>query len=140
MPVILVNQTLSQLLRCVVGKNLKTWEECLPHAEFTYNRVVNSITSYSPFEVVYGSIVRCPFLICYLCLTLFLWWIGMDFLKTILLRFSMRRWKHKLRKRLNNMLDIPIRGERKWFPNRVIGFQFTWGRIDLLPKGNINFK
>ena len=54
MPVILVNQTLSQLLRFLVGKNLKTWEQCLPHAEFAYNRVVNS-TTYSPFEIVYGS-------------------------------------------------------------------------------------
>jgi len=32
--VTLVNQTLSQLLRYSVGKNLKAWEECLPHAEF----------------------------------------------------------------------------------------------------------
>jgi len=54
MPVILVNQTLSQLLKYVVGKNLKAWEECLPHAKFSYNRVVNS-TTYSPFKVVYGS-------------------------------------------------------------------------------------
>jgi len=51
---ILVNQTLSQLLRYVVGKNLKAWEKCLPHVEFSYNRVVNS-TTYSSFEVVYGS-------------------------------------------------------------------------------------
>ena len=49
-----VNQTISQLLRFLVGKNLKTWEECLPHAEFGYNRVVNSTTSYAPFEVVYS--------------------------------------------------------------------------------------
>ena len=55
MPIILVNQTLSQLLRCLVGKNLKAWEECLPHAKFAYNTVVNSTTSYSPFEVVYDS-------------------------------------------------------------------------------------
>jgi len=52
MPVILVNQTLSQILRYVVGKNLKAWEECLSNAEFSYKRVVNS-TTYSPFEVVY---------------------------------------------------------------------------------------
>ena len=37
-----VNRTLSQLLRCLLGKNLKTWEECLPHAEFACNRVVKS--------------------------------------------------------------------------------------------------
>jgi len=55
MPIVLVNRTLSQLLRCLVGNNLKAWKQCLPHAEFSYNRVVCSITSYSPFEVVYGS-------------------------------------------------------------------------------------
>jgi len=50
----MIYETLSQLLRCLVGKNLKTWEECLPYADFTYNREVNSTTSYSLFEVVYG--------------------------------------------------------------------------------------
>ena len=49
-----VNRTLSTLLRAVIPKNLKQWEKCLPHVEFTYNRTVHSTTSYSPFEVVYG--------------------------------------------------------------------------------------
>jgi len=30
------------------------WENLLPHIEFAYNRVVNSTTSHTPFEVVYG--------------------------------------------------------------------------------------
>ena len=30
------------------------WENSLPHIEFAYNRVVNSTTSHTPFEVVYG--------------------------------------------------------------------------------------
>ncbi|RDX97392.1 hypothetical protein CR513_19851, partial [Mucuna pruriens] len=30
------------------------WGKWLPHIEFSYNRVVNSITSYSVFELVYG--------------------------------------------------------------------------------------
>ena len=60
MPIILENRTLSQLLRCLVGKNLKTWKQCLPHAELSYNRVVIS-TTYSPFEVVYGSSSLSPF-------------------------------------------------------------------------------
>ena len=61
MPVVLVNQTLSPLLRCLVGKNLKAWEECLPHAKFAYNRIVNSTTSYFLFEVVYGFNPLIPF-------------------------------------------------------------------------------
>jgi hypothetical protein len=35
-------------------KNLKSWEACLPHVEFAYNRVVHSTTNCSPFEIVYG--------------------------------------------------------------------------------------
>ena len=49
-----VNRTLSQLLRTVINKNLKTWEDCLPFIEFSYNMTMHTTTSYSPFEVVYG--------------------------------------------------------------------------------------
>jgi len=38
----------------VIKKNIKSWEECLPHVEFAYNKVVHSTTQHSPFEVVYG--------------------------------------------------------------------------------------
>ncbi|KAK1626910.1 hypothetical protein QYE76_001225 [Lolium multiflorum] len=44
----------SPLLRILVKKNLKSWEECLPHAEFAYNRAKHKKTSRSPFMVVYG--------------------------------------------------------------------------------------
>ncbi|XP_062075289.1 uncharacterized protein LOC133779331 [Humulus lupulus] len=33
--------------------NLKTWEDCLPHVEFSYNRSVYCPTKFSPFEIVY---------------------------------------------------------------------------------------
>ena len=49
-----VNRTLSQLLRTVINKNLKSWEDCLPFIEFAYNRSIHSTTSFSPFEIVYG--------------------------------------------------------------------------------------
>uniref|UniRef100_A0A2N9I8I3 Integrase catalytic domain-containing protein n=1 Tax=Fagus sylvatica TaxID=28930 RepID=A0A2N9I8I3_FAGSY len=49
-----VNRTLTELLRTVVHKNLKTWENCLPFIEFAYNRAMHTTTSYSPFEIVYG--------------------------------------------------------------------------------------
>ncbi|XP_038979001.1 LOW QUALITY PROTEIN: uncharacterized protein LOC120109324 [Phoenix dactylifera] len=49
-----VNRTLSTLLRAIIQKNLKNWEECLPHVEFAYNRSVHSATNFSPFEIVYG--------------------------------------------------------------------------------------
>ena len=49
-----VNITLSTLLRALIQRNLKNWEECLPHVEFAYNRNLHGETSYSPFKVVYG--------------------------------------------------------------------------------------
>ncbi|XP_057789811.1 uncharacterized protein LOC131006667, partial [Salvia miltiorrhiza] len=49
-----VNKTLSTLLRAIIKKNIKSWEDCLPHVEFAYNRSVHSATQFSPFEIVYG--------------------------------------------------------------------------------------
>ena len=48
------NRTLSTLLRVLIKKNIKEWEECLPITEFAYNRARHSTTGKSPFEVVYG--------------------------------------------------------------------------------------
>lgn len=49
-----VNRTMGTLLRTVIDKNLKNWEECLPFLEFAYNRAIHSVTCCSPFEIVYG--------------------------------------------------------------------------------------
>ena len=48
-----MNHTLVTLLRAIIQKNIKSWEDCLPFVEFAYNRVVHSTTHYSPFEIVY---------------------------------------------------------------------------------------
>ena len=55
-----VNRTLGAMLRAVLKKNLKMWEECLPHVEFAYNRATHSTTKVSPFQVVYGFNPRAP--------------------------------------------------------------------------------
>ena len=44
----------------MIKKNLKLWEEWLPHIEFAYNYSVHSSTYYCPFEVVYGFVPLCP--------------------------------------------------------------------------------
>ncbi|XP_071933817.1 uncharacterized protein [Coffea arabica] len=49
-----VNRTLGTLLRAIIKKNLKSWEECLPHVEFAYNRAIHSTTGFSPFKCAYG--------------------------------------------------------------------------------------
>ena len=55
-----VNQTLSTMLRAILKRNLKMWEECLPHVEFAYNRAEHSTTNVSPFQVVYGFNLHAP--------------------------------------------------------------------------------
>jgi hypothetical protein len=55
-----VNRTLSTMLRAVLKKNIKLWEECLPHVEFAYNRSMHSTTKMCPFEIVYGLIPHAP--------------------------------------------------------------------------------
>jgi hypothetical protein len=56
-----VNITLSSLLHAIIKKNLKTWEDCLPHVEFAYNRSVHSATKFSQFEIVSGFNPLSPF-------------------------------------------------------------------------------
>jgi len=41
------------MLRCLISRNPRVWENLLPHIVFAYNQVVNSTTSHTPFEVVY---------------------------------------------------------------------------------------
>ena len=48
------------MLRAVLKKNLKLWEECLPHIEFAYNRSLHSTTKMCPFEIVYGFVPCAP--------------------------------------------------------------------------------
>ena len=54
------NRTLSTLLRVLIKKNIKEWEQCLPIAEYAYNRARHSTTGKSPFEVVYGFNLLSP--------------------------------------------------------------------------------
>jgi hypothetical protein len=49
-----VNRMLSTMLMVVLKKNIKMWEECLPHVEFAYNRSLHSTTKMCPIEIVYG--------------------------------------------------------------------------------------
>jgi hypothetical protein len=42
------------MLRAILKRNLKMWEEYLPHVEFAYNREEHSTTKVSPILAVYG--------------------------------------------------------------------------------------
>ena len=45
-----VNRSLGNLLRCLVGNNIKTWDLVIPQAEFAYNISVNRTIKKTPFE------------------------------------------------------------------------------------------
>jgi hypothetical protein len=53
-----VNRSLGNLLRCLVGDKPKGWDLILPQAEFAYNNSVNRSTGKSPFQIVYGNSPR----------------------------------------------------------------------------------
>ena len=55
-----INRSLGDMLRCLVGSNIRTWDSILCQAEFAFNHAVNRSTSYSPFRVVYGIVPRGP--------------------------------------------------------------------------------
>ncbi|GJZ58874.1 RNA-directed DNA polymerase [Tanacetum coccineum] len=49
-----VNQSLGNRLRSLIGDNAKQWDLVLPQVKFAYNRSVNRTPGKSPFEFVYG--------------------------------------------------------------------------------------
>ena len=53
-----VNQSLGNLLRYLVGEHARNWDSILPIAQFAYNNSVNRTIGMSPFEVVHGYKVR----------------------------------------------------------------------------------
>nr|GEV94334.1 hypothetical protein [Tanacetum cinerariifolium] len=50
-----VNRSLGNLLRCLVGDHVKAWDQNLCQAEFAHNHAVNRSTGFSPFRVVYSA-------------------------------------------------------------------------------------
>ncbi|KAI0507425.1 hypothetical protein KFK09_013550 [Dendrobium nobile] len=55
-----VNRSLGNLLRTLVGENIQDWDSKLPISEFAYNNSVNRSTGLSPAEVVYGYLPKQP--------------------------------------------------------------------------------
>jgi len=49
-----VNHSLGELLRCIIGEKQGAWNLTLPLVEFAYNNVVNRSADKSPFEAVHG--------------------------------------------------------------------------------------
>lgn len=54
------NRSLGDMLRCLVGDDIKSWDSILCQAEFAHNHVVNRSTKFSPFRVIYGFIACGP--------------------------------------------------------------------------------
>ena len=56
----MTNRTLGTLLRVLVKKNVKAWDELLPHVDFAFNRAPSKATHLFPFQVVYGYNPKTP--------------------------------------------------------------------------------
>ena len=54
------NRSLGDMLRCLVGNNIKSWDTILCQVEFAHNHAVNRSTSFSPFRVIYGIVLHGP--------------------------------------------------------------------------------
>ena len=54
------NRSLGDMLRCLVGDNIKSWDTILCKAEFAHNHAVNRSTLFSPFRIIYGIVPRGP--------------------------------------------------------------------------------
>ena len=48
-----VNMSLGNLLRSLVGENSRMWDRVLAQAEFAYNDSPNRSTGLSPFQILY---------------------------------------------------------------------------------------
>lgn len=55
-----VNRSLGNLLRALVGESIKKWDSKLPQAEFAHNHACNRSSGFSPFQIIYGIIPRGP--------------------------------------------------------------------------------
>jgi hypothetical protein len=55
-----VNQILEDMLRACVLKDSKSWDKCLPYAEFAYNNSYEKSLKMLPFEVLYGCKCQTP--------------------------------------------------------------------------------
>ena len=55
-----VNRALGDLLRCLTGEHMKSWDQKLCQAKFAHNHVVSRSTRFSQFQVVYSIVPRGP--------------------------------------------------------------------------------
>ncbi|XP_031396103.1 uncharacterized protein LOC116207332 [Punica granatum] len=53
-----VNQSLGNLLRSLVGEHVKSWDLKLCQAELAHNHTVNRSMGFSPFQVVYAAVPK----------------------------------------------------------------------------------
>ena len=53
-----VNRSLGNLLKCLAGEHVKSWDQKLCQAEFAHNHAVNRSTGFSPFIMVYLVVPR----------------------------------------------------------------------------------
>ena len=56
----MVNHSLDNLLRCLVGEANRNWDSILPITQLAYSSSINRSIGTSPFKVVHGYTPRKP--------------------------------------------------------------------------------
>ncbi|KAL4283643.1 hypothetical protein GQ457_16G018750 [Hibiscus cannabinus] len=121
-----INRILGALLRSVVGKNVRNWENCLPFVEFAYNRSIHSSTGCSPFELVYGFNPLTALDLVPLPLTDICSLDGEQ--KAELVKTIQLKAKQRMEKINQSNAQEPTKGASKLSSNLVIGFGFIFER------------
>ena len=70
------NRTLGTLFKVLVKKNVKAWDELLPHTKFAFNRALSKAMHLSPFHVVHGYNPKTPFDLTAICTPTKFSWLG----------------------------------------------------------------
>ena len=53
-----VNRALGDLLRCLTGEHVKSWDQKFCQAEFSHYHTVSRSMGFSPFQVIYSIVPR----------------------------------------------------------------------------------
>ena len=56
----MVNRSLGDLLQCLTGEHVKSWDQKMFQAEFAHNHAMSRSTGFNPFQVVYSIVPRGP--------------------------------------------------------------------------------
>ena len=55
-----MNRSLGDLLQCLTGEYVKSWDQKLCQVKFSHNHTVSRSMGFNPFQIVYSIVPRGP--------------------------------------------------------------------------------